>query len=71
MNFKDEQGINIEIINEDQQLKNKLNTLIEWCFINNHKYQMTTVPGDGNCMLHAICRSVLFQNACKNHHMLK
>ena len=32
---------------------------------------MTTVVGDGNCMLHAIFRSLLFQNLFKNHHVLK
>ena len=32
---------------------------------------MTTVISNGNCMLHDIYRSVSFQNACKNHHVLK
>ena len=32
---------------------------------------MTKVPGDRNYMLHAICHSTLFQNACKNYPMLK
>ena len=64
MNFKDGQGPNLEISNKDQQTKKKLNKWIKWFFINNDKFQVTTVVGDGNCMLHSICRSVLFQNTC-------
>ena len=70
MNSKDGKGPNFESINKDQQTTN-LNEWIKWCCMNNYKCKMKTVVGYGNCMLHDICLSVLFQNPCQNHHILK